>query len=335
MPQTTETVHGVPLTFDTIPGFGAVRFVTGRATEQTQPTAQIGSPVAKTATSTQADQSTAGTPAGTPAFHCTGPVVALVRFPNLSKSITTGKELSEPSPHVVPPVPRGLKDVFFNALANPNLTSVVPRNASSSVTASSPVTARRTTSGSNIKITDFSGEKLYLGTCEQSPVQSEEAVYLPVYDDISTSASPRDREYVGSNETIVLSLNRFNYNILNKILSIPRHGRVTPGQNKALSAGQNGHLDRGSLVIGQGLFFELWLINTYFGSRFWKQSYADMPAGTYYPFCTLAANQTPKQGAGVSQIRMLAIEANWNYNEELGKWIMKASHLSDLPGAAI
>ena len=163
----------------------------------------------------------------------------------------------------------------------------------------------------------------YLGTCEQHPIQEEEVINLPVYDDESMAASPRDREYAGSNEMIVLPLNRFNYSVLNMLVAFPRY-RQPDGTGKSRPPGQNGHMDRGALIVGSGYFFELWLVNTYFGTRVAKP-YPSMPVGTYYPFCSLSANNTPKQGAGRTQIRMLAVEANWNYNEPQGLWFMKSN----------
>jgi len=201
---------------------------------------------------------------GFPAFHCTGPVTAFVRF---SDSPSSGVGSQTPN--------------------------------------------------------KLSGKSYYLGTCEQFPIQEEEIIYLPVFDDLSMSASARDKEYAGTNELIVLGLNRFNYNVLNRLLAVPRYG-ARDRTGAVLPAGQNGHMDRGSLAVAQGLTFELWLFNTFFGSRNWN-SYPDMVMGTYYPFCNTITNNTPKQGSGRTQIRMVAIEANWAYYEPEGRWFMKST----------
>jgi hypothetical protein len=156
---------------------------------------------------------------------------------------------------------------------------------------------------------------VYIGTCEQHPVNDAEVAYDPVYNDIGGPRTPFDKEYQGETEVILLDLNRFNWFNLNLMLSPPLYQGMVGWTNR---------LARGSLLLQQGLSYELWLQYSFFRTA---NATPDLPPGTYYPACNTLTNQTPKQGTKTKTKRVVVESNNW-YTKSDGSFFLKSHDLS-------
>ncbi len=164
-----------------------------------------------------------------------------------------------------------------------------------------------------------SGPIIHLGTCEQHPTDDDSNEYEPVMNDIGGPKVPFDKQYQGSTEIIVMDLNKLSYAIMQRITSPPYFDG---------SVGYTNRLARGSLMLQQGLAFELWLQYSFYGTA---NAVPDLPPGTYYPAVTTIASQTPKQGTKAKLRRVILEAANW-YNRSDGSFLLKSQDLADFAG---
>lgn len=156
--------------------------------------------------------------------------------------------------------------------------------------------------GPKVGPTALSGLATFLGHCEKSPEPNYDQKWKPVFTSQSGEVIPADKIYLGTEVKIILPLARWDYDVTQALLAAPRHGRGSP-------PGTETYLDRGVLLQRNGVSFELWLRNEFAGTVN-AAAYPDMPIGTYFPCCNLAAHY-PKNLARDAGMLQLMIEANW------------------------
>ena len=173
---------------------------------------------------------------------------------------------------------------------------------------------------SSITIAPWSnGQIYYVGTVEQSVVAETEDAYNGVFTSESGPRVPQDKEYLGTQETLVFDFNRFNANVIDMLEAAPQYGRGfnnlqsrQPGSNNntqaGTAAGTNTSLDYGTLLIANKGFYQLWLQYSYYDTDI-ADTFPDMPPGWFYFCCNTAAVYIPKQGLR-NKMRRLVVEAN-------------------------
>lgn len=159
----------------------------------------------------------------------------------------------------------------------------------------------------------LSGVPFYVGTCERCPSDDVEVHYEPVMNDLGGPRVPFDREFQGAEGVVVLDLNRFVWNNLNELLKYPRYG-----ENVAM--GLTSRLDRGSLLLQNGLSYELWLQYSFYGTA---NATPGLPPGVYYPACCTVGNMKPKQGSTVMN-RRLIVEPNNVWSAVDGSFMLES-----------
>ena len=172
--------------------------------------------------------------------------------------------------------------------------------------------------GPAVPVTALGGSAATLGTCKQHPVNKGESFWEEVPNDIGGSMQGLDKQFMGGTELIILNLNRFDYNVLSFLETIPSVGRFPSN-----SPGFTDFLARGAYKQQNALSFEMWLYYTFFGTRN-AVAYPLMPPGIYYPCCSLAQGDIPEQGTK-TQTKMLVIEADWAWYEPDGSFFQKSS----------
>lgn len=112
--------------------------------------------------------------------------------------------------------------------------------------------------GGGVPITDYfagPGNPVHLGTCEQAPKRIRNPEWSPLMND-EAGQMPYDFSYQGEICVIAGALTKFNPLVLKAAQSRPRHFSPTPG---TISRG-----DIGSLMIREGLAFNVWLDFPYY-----------------------------------------------------------------------
>lgn len=125
---------------------------------------------------------------------------------------------------------------------------------------------------------DLAGSISFLGTCERFPQRREEAQWKPVYNDLGGEV-PFDESYQGEVAMAVLDLNRCAQPVLDLVRAAPHHRRGAFGAN---APGTQNRLAVGSLLLQNGLAFELWCQHSHFGTL---NAVPGLPPGRYYPAC--------------------------------------------------
>ncbi len=142
----------------------------------------------------------------------------------------------------------------------------------------------------------------FLGHTEKSPTPQYTPQYKPVFAAASGEMVPADKLYMGQDVRVTLPLQRFSYNVVQAMLATPRHGRVN-------GPGAETYLDIGTLLQRNGLSFELWLRNAFYGTVN-ASAYPDLPIGTYFPCCNVAGVFPANLCRDAAKVELL-IEANW------------------------
>lgn len=165
----------------------------------------------------------------------------------------------------------------------------------------------------------------FVGTCETYPEEETEITYEPIFTSTGGLKNPTDKSYEGSSEILILDLNRYNENVVDMMESAPRYGRLINSlqQNQGIGASvPNGsvpilsrRLDRGSLLIGNVGYYQLWLVYPSFGT---VNATPDMSWGWFYYACSTAAVYVDRQGTQCKR-RRLIIEA-MEFNDQSGNW---------------
>lgn len=175
---------------------------------------------------------------------------------------------------------------------------------------------------SGLPITNFQyinpwsgGPIYYVGTTEKNPVAETEVAYNGVFTSESGPRVPFDKEYLGTQETLVFDFNDFNANVLDMLESAPLYGRsISSLQNRAAGAsgygvvGANSSLDYGTLLLANGGYYQLWIQYSFYGTPN-AIAYPDMPPGWFYFACNTAMVYVPKMGLR-TKVRRLVVEAN-------------------------
>ena len=147
-----------------------------------------------------------------------------------------------------------------------------------------------------------SGSPTFLGHCEKSPQQSEEARWKPVFSSQTGEVIPADKLYMGQEVKVILPLSRFDYDVIQLLRATPRHGRGT-------APGTETYLDIGALLQRNGLSFELWLKNEFFNTIN-QAAYPNLPIGMYFTCCNMVGIYPVNPGRDATMMQLM-IEANW------------------------
>lgn len=172
----------------------------------------------------------------------------------------------------------------------------------------------------------------YVGTCEICPQGEESSSYLPIYTSTGGLVNPSDKSYEGSSEIVVLDLNRYNAEVVDLLESAPRYGRsIDSLQNRAgvqndseffgTSPTITNRLDRGSLLIGNGGYYSMWL-------QYINQSDVSLGPGWYYYCCSTAAVYVDRQGTRDKRRRVI-VEAMELSNDSYSSWGVKTNNLDE------
>ncbi len=164
------------------------------------------------------------------------------------------------------------------------------------------------------------GSPVYLGTAVLAPDVEQEKGFDPVMNDLGGRIFPFQNVYDGEEDTVLTTLNRFDYTVY-KLM------RATV--NVTGSLGTDGPVDRGTLVFGTQRAFGLVLVYSYAGSAS-APSQPDMPAGRFYPCCTLEKNRESTAGARVMEIA-LAIKAHNLFNPSTRSFTLYTETLPSVP----
>lgn len=146
------------------------------------------------------------------------------------------------------------------------------------------------------------GTPTFLGHTQKTPEPTYEPKYKPVFSSQGGEAVPADKVYMGTDVKVVLNLQRFDWDVLQALLAAPRYGRGT-------DPGTETYLDVGALLQRNGLGVELWLRNAFYGTVN-AAAYPDMPIGTYFVCCNLAAVYPQNLTRDAANVQLL-FEANW------------------------
>jgi hypothetical protein len=139
---------------------------------------------------------------------------------------------------------------------------------------------------------------LFLGWAEYHPVNEEEQHWAKVFSDTGGPATPTDKEYQGAEEIVAIDLQEYNDDVLDLLEAMPRPDVNFPGTTT--------RLDRGALLIANGLYFELWQQYSFFGTI---NAQPDLGPGWFFPCCNPAGIYRPKQGTKTRMSRVM-VEAN-------------------------
>ena len=123
----------------------------------------------------------------------------------------------------------------------------------------------------------------FLGHCEVSPKPQFEAIYKEVKSSTSGEGVSDDKVFLGETAKVELDLARFNWTVANIVANFPRHARVKVPLVLDPPGTEN-YLDRGLLMIRNGMTFEMWIRHE-FHSTINAAAYPDLPIGWYFPAC--------------------------------------------------
>lgn len=145
-------------------------------------------------------------------------------------------------------------------------------------------------------INGLGGQIFFLGHCKVAPEPASQPQYIPAMSALAGPVIPDDEIYAGQKTELNLEMTRFNFTLLNALASYPMYGRGAP-------PGIETYLDRGRLVQAQGDSYELWVVNSFYGTPN-ANAYPDLPIGYYYP-CVRTHENSPKNQSRDATIGML------------------------------
>ena len=147
------------------------------------------------------------------------------------------------------------------------------------------------------------GTPEFLGHTEKSPETDYDYKWKPVFSSWAGEIIPDDKLYQGQETKIALPLARFSNTVFFKLQAAPNHGR------NGVSPGSETFLDIGKLLQRNGLGFELWLRNGFYGTEN-MAAYPDIEIGRYFPCCNIVKASPVNQGRQTENAQLL-IEPNW------------------------
>jgi hypothetical protein len=165
----------------------------------------------------------------------------------------------------------------------------------------------------------------FLGHCEKAPEPAFSQKWKPVYSAQTGPAVPTDRIYLGTDVKVVLTLQRWDYDVLHALMAAPRYGRVTP-------PGTETYLDIGVMKQRNGVSFELWLRNAFYGTIN-AAAYPDLPIGTYYLCCNLSDGALRNFARDTAMVQMI-VEPDWVQQWPAGErvcWTHNPDYFKILP----
>lgn len=166
----------------------------------------------------------------------------------------------------------------------------------------------------------------FLGHCENAPEPDYSYKWKPVFASWSGEVIPDDKLYQGQEVKITLNLSRFSKTVLTKLEAAPNHGRNN------IRPGSESYLDIGKLLQRNGVGFELWLVNGFYGTEN-MAAFPDMEIGKYFPCCNIV-NNSPKGQSRNNTFAQLLIEPNWiQYSPEGSRvcYTSDPSYFTSLP----
>lgn len=168
----------------------------------------------------------------------------------------------------------------------------------------------------------------FLGHTLESPKPTYTPAWKPVFSSWTGEVIPDDKVYQGQDVKIVLPLARWNNTLLQLLNATPRLGRG------GSVAGTESFLDVGLLLQRNGVSFELWLRNAFYGTAN-AAAYPDLEIGKYFNCCNLVGMTPDRMTRDTSQVQLM-IEANWTQSFTTGVrtcFTSDPSYFSNLPDA--
>jgi hypothetical protein len=150
----------------------------------------------------------------------------------------------------------------------------------------------------------------FMGHTLDSPLPTYEPKWTPVFSSWTGDVIPDDKVYKGQDVKIVLPLARWNNTLMQLINSTPQLGRT------GLAAGTENFLSIGTLLQRNGVSFELWMRNAFYGTAN-AAAYPDLEIGKYFNCCNLVGVSPEKLTRDTEKITLM-IEANWVQNASTG-----------------
>lgn len=159
----------------------------------------------------------------------------------------------------------------------------------------------------------------YLGTAERYPKISLRPAYEPTYTDQGAKV-PHDMAFMGEEGFVAADISRWNEPVYNALASRPRH--------RAGLRGFTGSQDHGSLLIAEGLAYELWVLFPYASKAAFS---ADMPAGYHFHAAYLIGpDELEPLGTTPRKIRLMW-HALRTYTAQNGSYQLYDHDMSGLP----
>lgn len=165
---------------------------------------------------------------------------------------------------------------------------------------------------------NFGGTVLYIGTAETHPIFRERPTYSRVLNDLGGAIVPFDKLYEGTDGIVVAKVNRFQYLAYDAMKSRPRH-------QQGGFVGENSRLDVGSLLIGNGLAFQLTLYWPFFNT---VNAFPGMPPGYAFYAAELEGPDDIEMGTVPHSVNMV-----WSVNRVYDRVTRKFGLYTQLPAA--
>lgn len=168
-------------------------------------------------------------------------------------------------------------------------------------------------------IANLAKRPVFLGTGERAPNILARRAYTSVFNDITGDQVPLDKQWQGEEHFVSVVLTRWNEGVYRAMAALPRPGG---------DPGGDGFLDRGSLMVTEGLAYPLLLR---FGHAD-KAIYAanGMPPGVRYYAAYLEGQDRHEPGTSVNRRHLMFYCANV-YNPATGAIGLFDYNVSALP----
>jgi hypothetical protein len=139
---------------------------------------------------------------------------------------------------------------------------------------------------------------LLLGWCEKFPTIQIRPSYSPVFVDIGGQMVPLDWMYQGEEALVSGDIIKWNENTYANIAA--KSNRATPVR------GYNGPGEMGTLMVGEGVAYPLWLRFPYTGKAAFQQAVSgSMPAGYRFVASFLMNDDMPQLGTAARKIHLV------------------------------
>lgn len=143
---------------------------------------------------------------------------------------------------------------------------------------------------------------LFVGNTESSPEPSFEPQYKPVFSSLSGEMVADEQVFLGTNTKVVLDLARFSMPVVNMMLNAPAYGGDAGTWTRG--PGHETYLARGSLMMAQGLYYELWLHNTFYNTVN-ARAYPNISPGYHFYACRTVGFYPTRMTRDTKKIRIM------------------------------